>query len=111
MEKKAFVADPTQPKPWKGSPRSKLLVAEEELLKARIRGLEDEAVRANRALRDREAELFKVIARCNANLEISRDENVKLVEGMANVKSDYEAKINALLSALVAVTARTTSPR
>jgi hypothetical protein len=111
MVNKAFVADPTQPKPWKGSPRSKLLVAEEELLKARIRGLEDEVVRANRAIRDREAELFKTIFNVNSKLEVSRDENVKLVEGMASVKADYEAKINALLSALVAVTARTTSPR
>jgi SMC interacting uncharacterized protein involved in chromosome segregation len=111
MIKKPFVAEPTQPKPWKGSPRSKLLVAEENLLRARIRGLEDEVVKANRAIRDREAELFKTIFNVNTKLQNSQDENVKLVEDMANVKSEYEAKLNALLSALVAVTARTTSPR
>jgi hypothetical protein len=103
MAKKAFVADPTQPKPWKGSPRSKLLVAEEDLLRARIRGLEDESVRANRALRDREAELFKSIFAANTKLQTSHDENVKLVEEITKVKSVYEAKIHALLSALVAV--------
>ena len=81
----------------------KQYLAEENQLNARIRGLEEECVRANRCVREREAELFKVIASCNGKIEDSRDENRKLTEQMTKNKLDYEAKIHALLSALVAV--------
>jgi hypothetical protein len=110
MAKKPFVADPVLPKPWKGTQRSKLYLAEENQLHARIRGLEEECVRANRFVREREAELFKTINNIGNQLAAAKDENVKLVEAMATQKLDYESKINALLAALVAVT-RVTSPR